>query len=161
MKKTPNFEEMIPELTTHLDGKPVDLELWLARIGRYDHAVAYASLIWPQFTEHEGCVFLGPEVPSTYQEWKAKYADNTQAIERMLNHQHILDMFPSSPEPNQALVLFLGKLLQETWAAKLAGEFPDRSFVVEFFDDFDISVDNPSITFYTKNRSNNGINTGR
>jgi hypothetical protein len=150
METVPNWKEMIPELSTFLDGKPIDPELWLHNIGRYDHAVAYALLFWPSFLEHDGCVLLGNQIPETYDQWKTTHNSDTTAIEATLNHRHILDLFPTAPEPNGALVAHFGRLLKEMWSAKLMIDFPNRKFEVEFSDNFDLSVDNPSITFYTR-----------
>ena len=145
-----DYEKLIPELATFLEGKPASLEVWLANIGRYDHAIGYAWLFWPPFIEHDGCVFLGEEVADTYAQWKAKYGNDRQAMEAVINHQHILDLFPIAPEPNQALVAYLGNLLKEMWAAKLRLDFPGRLFVVDFPQEFDLAVDNPDITFWEK-----------
>jgi len=149
MTNKSNWQEMIPELLTFLDGKPASPELWLDNIGRYDHAIAYGLLFWPDFIEHEGCVFIGNSVPKSYPEWKAKFGDDRRAIEGMLNHQHIHDLFPVSPEPNGPLVAHLGQLPKEMRDAKLKRDFPDRKFTVFFPDKFEFGVDNPEITFYS------------
>jgi hypothetical protein len=146
----PNWNDMIPELSTFLEGKPIDPELWLTNIGRYDHAVGYGSLFWPSFVEHDGCIFLGGRVPETYPKWRAKFGHDIEAIESMLNHRHILDLFPCAPRPKQALVAHFGGILKEMWSAKLTRDFPTRQFEIEFADTFDLTVDNPSITFFTK-----------
>ena len=148
MKTPPNYEDMIPRLATFLDGKPAGIEMFLSNIGRYDHLAAHASLIWPAFIEHEKCVFRGTAIPSSYSQWKEKFGDNTQTIEGMLNHLHIHDLFfdGTEPEPNHALVAYIGNLLRETWATKLALDFPDRVFDVHFPERFDNAIDNPSIT---------------
>ena len=136
------------------DGKPLSAELWLDWIGCPSHAIAYSTLFWPEFIEYEGCVFRGLEVPSTYKEWQNKYNNSICDIECMLNHTHISDLFNSKEwAPEQ--ILFIGKKLKEAWTAKLKIDFPDKIFQVEFDDNFDFEVDNPSITFYQKENLKN------
>ena len=145
-----DYAALIPELATYLDGEPGTVEMWLNWIGRYDAAVAYASLFWPEFVEVDGCVLLGPGVPESYAEWKASHPGDPSAIEATLNHLHLGDLFSQAPRPNAAVLLHLGCLLRETWSAKLARDFPDRAFVVEFQDDFHPEHDDPQITFHTR-----------
>lgn len=153
MPRIPDLRTAMPELDSDLGGHPDDVEWWLARHGRFDHMLAYSWLIWPPFTAHEGCVFLGSEVPVTYPEWKALNGDDRSAIEGILNHHHLEDLFPATLEPSYELLAYVGQLLKETWAAKLAHDFPDREFIVEFPEQFDIDTDNPYITFYSKPRA--------
>jgi hypothetical protein len=88
-------------------------------------------------------------VPSTYPEWKVKYGSSTRAIEGMMNHRHVGDIFLSAPSPSQEAVACVGELLRETWTAKLTRDFPGRQFTVELPRQFDIKLVDPSITFYS------------
>ena len=124
-----------------------DAEVWLANSGRYDDAARYAGLFWPAFAEFDGRVFLGASVPDTYEEWKARIGSDASAIESVLNHRHILELFMKAPEPSREVTRQLGKVLQEMWAAKLRHDFPDRPFVVTLSEG-----DDPEITFYTERR---------
>jgi len=126
----------------------VDWEAWLGSSGRFDHAVAYAGLFWPEFVEVDGCVLIGSSVPETYAEWKARYPNDPRVIETVLNHRHLLDLFETDDNPSPELVRVLGRALSEMWTAKLHRDFPD--LVVSFPEDFDLAFDNPDITFYTK-----------
>lgn len=142
--------DLIPELSGSLHGNPPTVDAWLTNVGRYDLAVAYASLFWPEFSEVDDCVLLGPGVPESYGEWRARYPDNPGSIEAVLNHRHILDLFLTTQEPSLELVRHLGTVLKEMWSAKLHRDFPDRQFVVSFPEEFDLEVDDPELTFYTK-----------
>ena len=145
-----DYAKLIPELSAYSDSGPWAIDVWLANIGRYDAALAYASLFWPVFTEIDECVLLGPGVPESYAAWRASHGDDPGAIEAVLNHLHLLDLFPMAPEPSRDAVLHLGIVLREMWTAKLHRDFPDRQFIVSFSETFDLRVDNPEITFYTK-----------
>ena len=66
--------------------------------------------------------------------------DNRCAVETVMNHRHILDIFPSNEaRPSRIQVVYLDRLLAEMWMAKLLKDFPERRFVVSFpeseFDD--------------------------
>ena len=54
-----------------------------------------------------------------------------RAVEAVLNHRHVRDLFAGT-QPSREQVVYLGRLLREVWAAKLARDFPDRRFVVSF-----------------------------
>jgi hypothetical protein len=143
-----DYARLIPELSEFGDSGVWAIDVWLANIGRYDAALAYLSLFWPEFTVVDDCVLLGAAVPESYAEWKAKHGSDPSAIEAVLNHRHLFDLFPVAPEPSRDVVLHLGRGLKEMWTAKLPRDFPDRRFVVSFPEDFDVEVDNPEITFY-------------
>jgi len=149
-RNPPNFKQLIPELQPYFQDRPVDLEVWLSSFGRFDHAVGYAALFWPDFTTIDSCVLLGPRVPETYTQWKASHPNDPSGIEAVLNHRHLFDLFLSSAEPSGELVHLFGRLLKDMWTAKLRRDFPDREFIVSFPEEFDPEVDDPEITFYTK-----------
>ena len=44
--------------------------------------------------------------------------------------------------------MYLGRLLREVWAAKLARDFPDRRFVVSFPEEFCESLIDYEVSFY-------------
>jgi hypothetical protein len=146
--RRPDYKELIPELRSYPDGVGAAVEIWLTNFGRYDHAAAYASLFWPGFTEIDGCVLLGDRVPETYTEWKARLGGDLSAIESVLNHRHLSDLFMRGPEPHGELLEHLGEVLRDMWAAKLHQDFPDRQFVVTF----NSAADDPEITFCSRRR---------
>jgi hypothetical protein len=144
-----DYARLIPELSEFCDSGPWAIEVWLANIGRYDAALAYLSIFGPEFTEVDDCVLLGPAVPDTYTDWKARHGNDPSAIEAVLNHRHLFDLFPVAPEPSREVVLQLGMALKEMWTAKLHRDFPARRCIVSFPADFDVEVDDPEITFCT------------
>lgn len=146
----PNYRQLIPELQPYFQDRPVDLEVWLSSFGRFDHGLAYAALFWPDFTTIDDCVLLGPRVPEAYTEWKASYPNDPSGIEAVLNHRHLFDLFPVSAASSGEMMRLFGMTLKDMWTTKLRRDFPDREFVVFFPEGFDLEVDDPEITFYTK-----------
>jgi len=141
-----DFEKMIPELkdwdlnyqtaesAEELLGHELNIsavDSWTSANARFDHFVLY-SRIWPEFLEHDDCVFFADGFsPDSYKKWRQQL-DKTQT-EAMLNHRHITDEFVNSAfKPNLEIVLYIGRYLKEVWTEKLKRDFPNRKFVVSF-----------------------------
>jgi hypothetical protein len=66
-----------------------------------------------------------------------------------VNHRHILRLFSEESEsPTRELVLHVGRLLKEMWACKLARDFPDRRFTVDFREYGVEKLEDFQVTFY-------------
>src|SRR5579859_3615321 len=97
-----------------------------------DAITAYRKLLWPDFTEYDGCVFLTLD-EAVYRQWMKRTNDDKRQVEATMNHRHIVDLIPESVEhPTRDLVVSFGKLMQELWEAKLRRDFPTRRFKVSF-----------------------------
>ncbi|HEY1189510.1 MAG TPA: hypothetical protein VGE74_17830 [Gemmata sp.] len=110
---------------------------WLAHVGSFGQAIAFAELFWPEFVEHEGCVLLARRFdPVSFRQWIEATGGDRRAVEAVLNHTHILDLFVHrEPEPTREQVVHLGRVLRAMWGAKLRTEFPGRALVVSFSDE--------------------------
>ncbi|QEL15597.1 hypothetical protein [Limnoglobus roseus] len=80
---------------------------------------------------------------------------NRRAVEAVLNHLHVADLFGAEgpglaarPELTAEQAVYLGRLLREMWAAKLARDFPGRRFTVTFPDDEREDVTEYEVTFF-------------
>lgn len=56
--------QLIPELSQWNNGAGIDVATWIGCVGRYDHAIGYASIFWPEFVMHDGCILLGTPDPA-------------------------------------------------------------------------------------------------
>ena len=131
-----NAEQLIPDLPRWNNGNGADVSAFLCYIARYDHAIAYATLFWPDFILHDECVFLDPPDAKTYSNWMVQCKGDRTQVEAVMNHHHIVDIFVNSEvEPSREIVLHLGRLLKDMWQCKLQASFPERRFKVEFYDD--------------------------
>jgi hypothetical protein len=85
-----------------------DFSSWdyLFEIANVEIAIAFTKLFWPDFVEHEGGIFL-QEVFNLeiYEQWKSQLGNDINAIERVVNHQHIEDLLPGQDE-NTVVVMF-------------------------------------------------------
>ena len=127
-----NAGALIPELAKWNDGNGIDLPAWGFAIGRFDHAIAYLQAFWPDFVEHDGCVFRYSPSPTTYSDWMRSLDGDRQRVESVMNHLHILDMFDSRDfEPDENVVRHVAAMLKDMWSAKLSQDFPQKQFQVE------------------------------
>ncbi len=128
--------ELVPELRAwdaH-NGEEETPVGWVSCVGTFSLAVAYASLVWPSFTEVGGMVFRGEATEADVDSWLNITNHDLKAVEATLNHLHILDVQHPGiwSEATESQLQFIGQTLKASWAAKLALDFPDREFVVEF-----------------------------
>jgi hypothetical protein len=143
-----DFDKLIPELKKWNSGKGISIEEWTDCYARYDHFIGYARILWPEFVEHDGCVFLAEGFsPEGYSEWRKRLAK--PETEAMINHRHITDLFLNSEfKPNRDVVLYIGRLLKDTWQTKLNRDFPDRKTTVSFPEDFSEDLVQYEISFF-------------
>jgi len=105
----------------------------LAHIGRYEHLVAYAQVLWPDFVEHDDCVLHAGFTDDIYKGFMAQTKGDKTSVEAVINHRHVLDLFCSAdPKPTREMILYVGRLLTDTWQAKLNRDFPGRKIRVSF-----------------------------
>jgi hypothetical protein len=141
--------ELIPELHRWNDGRGITLADWANAVGRYDYAIAYASVFWPDFFLHDDCVFRLDPKAENYAEWMSSLKGDRSKVEAMINHLHILDMFTSEGfEPTPQVVVHVASVLKDMWLCKLQRDFPERQFKVEIHDGQPDDLLTYEITFF-------------
>ncbi len=149
-------EDLIPELQDWNNGFGIDLDGYLSCLGNYEIAIAFSTFFWPTFVEHDGCILNGIPDAKNYEDWKATTNDDKSSIEGLLNHVHIVDLFPNvEHSPTRDQIVYLGRQMQQMWSAKLKIDFPRDEFVVEFREDCGDDLVEYQVTFYrdTKTKS--------
>jgi hypothetical protein len=141
--------DLVPETQDWNGGNGIDLLSWVRCVGSIEHAIAYGELFWPDFAEHDGCVFFAGFSEESYVGFMQQTGGNRKAVEAVMNHRHILDLF-CRPElqPTLEQVVYFGRLLKEMWAAKLQRDFPDKRFVVSFPEDPSEDLLDYEVTFF-------------
>lgn len=140
---------LVPESLTWNNGCPIDPAVWIRATGRFDHLIAYAELLWPDFVEHDGCVLMADVEESKYEEWLQATGGDKRAVEAVINHVHTADLTGSyETPPTEDQARYLGRLLKEMWQAKLAWEFPNRRFIVTFEETEGDSILDFVVTFH-------------
>ena len=120
---------------------------WIGCVGGFEHAIGYGELFWPDFVELDGCVFFAGVSEAGYRGFLDQTGGDKRAVEAVLNHRHVLDLFADA-RPTREQVVYLGRLLREVWAAKLARDFPGRRFVVAFAEQGCEALLDYEVTFY-------------
>lgn len=145
-----DWNALIPELKDWNNGAGIDPETWVGCEGNFRLAVAYSLIFWPRFVEHDGMIFRGTEVDvGVVAAWMGNCNGNRQSVEATANHIHIADLHHvGSPDLSLERIVFLGNVLKEIYATKLAAEFPDRKFVVDFYQPADQKLQDYQLTFY-------------
>lgn len=146
-----DFAKLIPELNDWNNGKGIDIQSWICCVGRFDHAVGYGHLFWPEFTIYDDCVMFAGFSIESYQNWIEQTSGHRGSVEAVMNHRHILDLFcADESDVSRDLVIHLGRLLKEIWSCKLKRDFPDRDIVVSFPDEHYDDLITYEITIYHK-----------
>jgi hypothetical protein len=148
-----NIEMLMPELAASNNGRGVTVGSWISGIGRYDHAIGYSTIFWPEFVVYDDCVFRQSMDAETYRQWMDGCGGDKSAVEAVANHKHIVDLFVNSEfRPSKDVVLYLGSILREMWSCKLVRDFPSRQFDVEFPCGDAAQLVDYQITFFQKTR---------
>jgi hypothetical protein len=128
-----------------------DLSLWnyLNLRAEYDLAAAFSKLFWPDFIEVSGCILLAEQYdPSSFKAWWEVLEGKLQAVEALVNHVHIYDLFLNSPPDvkyDDRLYDYLGRILLLCWRHALHEAFPEKEFA--FVYSTDPAEYGPTITF--------------
>jgi hypothetical protein len=147
-----NWDALIPELKNWNNGAGIDPESWVGCTGTFQLAVAYSLIFWPAFYELDGMVFRARMDRATLDSWMKNCSGNRVQVEATANHIHLVDLhYAGSPDASVERIIFLGNVLKQTYAAKLAADFPGRRFVVDFYEPADQQLGEYQLTFYQSN----------
>ena len=137
------------ELDTLLLTSP-DTNLWSSTNQHLSAPVAVLAckLLMPDFVEDGGLVFLSANYNAdALNQWRKQDNISPEALQRIVNHVHLYDVFSGDPSPIELEHLrFVLRNMQATWQICLEATFPQRSFLVECFDEpYEYG---PTIVFY-------------
>jgi hypothetical protein len=115
-------------------------------------ALKVSEVLWPDFVQEHGCVFLGRHSGSN----PPPASDTATGWESFVNHTHILDEFTNCAEkivgedviyledhPDFISACELGRRIAWLWALKLRIDFPADRFRVYY-----TQYDNPVVRFH-------------
>jgi hypothetical protein len=149
-----NADKLIPELSLWNNGVGTSLDGLLSCIARPDHAIAYATIFWPDFVLYDDCVFFQkPPDLKSYQDWMARYDSDKTNVEGVMNHCHIADIFYNSEvQLTKEIILHLGRIFKDMWQCKLQRDFPERRIKVEFYNDDSDDLRDYQITVFQERK---------
>ena len=145
-KSEAQFDDLIPELRAWNNGTGIDPKAWVGIVGNYELAVGYSLLFWPQFVVVDNYVLKKGVTEELLRDWERVTSGNVKAIESVINHIHIADIHGGQPTEDQ--LRYLGRTLKSVYEAKLATEFPERTFVVIFNDQPGLGLLDYQLTFW-------------
>jgi hypothetical protein len=149
--KNVDFSDLIPELKAWNNGKGIDIDDWISCEGDHKRLIGCARILWPDFVEHDGCIFRGDAIDEeNYRAFLKQTKGDKTRVEAVMNHQHIVDLFSRShhESPTREVVLYLGRLMKEIWQVKLNHDFPGRNINVTFPEDDPRDLLEYQITFF-------------
>jgi hypothetical protein len=139
---------LIPGLDGWNNGRGVDLEDWIQCEGSYPDAIGYSSIFWPRFVEQCGYVLLCPFDSSALAGFERQSDGDRASVEAVMNHRHMELLFQKDgSERSEARMKYLGETMAEIYRAKLAHDFPARSFTVEY------DYESDTLTFFQNRRT--------
>jgi hypothetical protein len=98
-------------------------------------AVAYSSLFWPEFTLHNGLVFISEKFSVASFDAAVSSGLGFSAVQDLLNHVHVWDLFDFCEEQfSEPFAQYLAHVLQSAWSAKLVQDFPGLPVTVTLLD---------------------------
>ena len=127
----PDFNELIPELRDWNGGAGISIDRWIRIVGTTSHALGFGRLFWPEFTLHEGHILFSNFGIESFRGFATQTGGDRRAPEAAMNHRHLASPFAES-EGTAEQFLYLGRLMQDMWQAKLARDFPGERIVVTF-----------------------------
>lgn len=144
--------DMLPELAEWNNGKGIDLESWIGCSGNFRLAIGYSAIFWPRFVLFEDYILREGFKVESVRGFEDQRKGNKRAVEAALNHLHIADLqYCGCEDITEQRVVYLGRILKEIYAAKLAWQFPNRPCEVHFYEPDDrTNVTGFEITFWQK-----------
>ena len=150
-----DFTQLIPELNEWNNDKGIAVESWIGCVGDFQKAIGYSTLFWPDFVEVEGCIVREGVSRENVIEWTEKHIDNPCRAEETINHLHLDSLHHKGCEDiSSERLSYLGRILKDIYACKLKRDFPNKTFVVKFYEPADKQdFANYILTFYQAEQS--------
>ena len=133
---------------------PISADL-IYKNGKASDAILYALLYFPELVQIQDSILLSWSVSDTQnrERFLAQISSNKidlPKLEASFNFVEIGYLFETTGrDTNDEQDLVLAELIQLSWSRHLAGEFPNRSFIVEVLDP-EVTGSTVGVHFYEK-----------
>ena len=131
-----------------VDTDSVSLSSYIGECCHPEDLLICSQLLIPNFVEVSGCVIIqGRYQEDNFAEWKKRYPNDSQRIERVLNNIVMHDIFlHTGSDVSDVIFKQLCSVISVSWNLILKELFPYKNFSIDIYDG---NQDNgPSITFY-------------
>ena len=143
-----DLSALIPEVREWNDGAGVTPEAWIGMMGTYELAVGYSLIFWPRFVQFDGYVLREGFSETSLRGFEQTTNRDRRSIEAVMNHVHAIDIHCNEPDPTEAQLRYLGRVLRDIHEVKLKSDFPHLGFVVAFNDEPGLDPADYQLTFW-------------
>lgn len=147
--------DLVPELMEwkKCNDDSFSIEDWIAFQATPELMIGFASILWPEFIEINGGVFLKDGYSEdSFNNWFNHSEGNLISVQSVMNHCHVRDIFQNekNTKPSIVQVEYLGKLLVDIWGTKLRRDFPHLNVEIELCDFDGEDEVSPSVSFWVQ-----------
>lgn len=145
-----SFDKLIPDLRDWNGGKGTDISSWIRFAGDFQKAIGYSTVFWPNFVEHEGYILREGFSESALRRF-CKECACKRTVESAMNTLRIADLhYDGCHDATPERLTYIGSILKEIYACKLASVFPGREIEVIFEGAGQDDLSAYRLTFYQK-----------
>lgn len=130
-----DLDLLLPELRAWNNGAGIRPDDWVGCVGNHELAIGYSLIFWPRFVRFGPYVLREGFSEEALRGFETCGEGRRASCEWVMNHLHVADLHCDGASPSEAQLRYLGRVLKEIHSVKLAAEFPDLRFEVEFNDE--------------------------
>jgi hypothetical protein len=126
----------------------IDIFSYVSTMCNPEDCLVFCRLLFPDFFVSEGAVILSAKYDhDAFIVWLAKFNGDARAVEKIMNHTHLYDVFAGCmDEVDDVVFEQLAEVIALSWRLALKEKFPDTNFSVDVSNsDQDYG---PTVTFY-------------
>lgn len=113
------------------------VESYVTETVSIEAAISLASIITPRLVVARGCLLRETAYdPENLDHWWSALDGNIEAIERMINHLHLWDVFDAKTDAEHEALDALAITIANGWRQAAATAWPDRECTIHITDDY-------------------------
>ncbi|NWE41978.1 hypothetical protein HX875_21065 [Pseudomonas yamanorum] len=115
------------------DQSELDGLSYISDVVHPEDALMFCKVLFPDFVFHESGVFLESGFTvEAYSRWMKNCNNDVVAVEKLLNHMHLYDVFGGCTDRvDEAVYEQLCRIVAQSWRMVLLSKFPERKFCVQ------------------------------
>ncbi|MGC6373561.1 hypothetical protein [Pseudomonas sp. K2I15] len=115
------------------DQSELDGLSYISDVVHPEDALMFCKVLFPDFVFHESGVFLeNGFTVEAYSSWMESCNNDVVAVEKLLNHMHLYDVFGGCTDRvDEAVYEQLCRIVAQSWRMVLLSKFPEKKFCVQ------------------------------
>jgi len=115
------------------DQSELDGLSYISDVVHPEDALMFCKVLFPDFVFHESGVFLESGFTvEAYSSWMKNCNNDVVAVEKLLNHMHLYDVFGGCTDRvDEAVYEQLCRIVAQSWRMVLLSKFPEKKFCVQ------------------------------